>query len=53
MIVSRKALRYTHLAATTLIGAFVYSESLRAFPVLEVLVQAVAFPLAALAGLFM
>jgi hypothetical protein len=46
-------LRLVHLALTPLLGAFVYSPSLRALPEFAAVVQFGAFPLAAAAGLAM
>jgi hypothetical protein len=48
----RLALRWSHLAASVLLGAFIYSP-LRDNPVLLAAVQYAAFPGLALSGLWM
>jgi hypothetical protein len=51
MRLPHKLLRASHLAAAPLIGAFVYSRALRADDIFVAVVQWVAFPLLAAAGL--
>jgi hypothetical protein len=51
MRLSRDVLRWTHLAATPLLGAVVYSPALRGNETFLALVQWGVFPLAAAAGL--
>jgi hypothetical protein len=46
-----KLIRHVHLAASPLIGAFVYSGALRESEVFLAVIQWVVFPLVAAAGL--
>lgn len=46
-------IRYAHMAASPLIGAFVYSPSLREHPVFAPLVQFAVFPLVGALGLWL
>jgi len=51
MHLSHRLLRNIHLAATPILGAFVYASPLREIPTFVAIVQWGAFPLAASAGL--
>lgn len=50
---SRKLLRNLHLAATPVLGAFVYASPLRENPGFVAIVQWVVFPVVAGAGVLM
>jgi antibiotic biosynthesis monooxygenase (ABM) superfamily enzyme len=53
MRLSHRLLRNIHLATTPLLGAFVYASPLRENAIFVSIVQWVAFPLVAVAGIVM